>query len=77
MVVMMSELLRYVWLQSAVTERKLLFLDFTLAILVSGIARARVLAKFKRKVGAEFRLLPIDLPVVFQSISLWERQPAS
>lgn len=76
-VAMMSELLRHVWLQSAVTGWKLLFLDLTLATLVAGRARARVLTKFIRRVQADFRLLPIDLPRVLQSISLWERQPAS
>ncbi len=61
-VAMLVELLKYAWLQSVVTERRLLFLDLVLATLIAGRARARVILKFKRRVQSEFALLPIDLP---------------
>lgn len=73
-VIIASELIRYVWLQSAVEQQRWLFLDFGLNALVKGRNGGAVLAKLKRHVRAKFALLPLDLPRILQSIGLWERQ---
>ena len=72
-----SELVRYVWLQSALDQQRWLFLDFALNTLVTGRNSGAVLSKLKRKVQAKFALLPLDLPRILQSIDLWEQQTAS
>jgi tetratricopeptide (TPR) repeat protein/predicted nucleic acid-binding protein len=73
-VIIASELVRYVWLQSAVEQQRWLFLDFALNALVKGRNGGAVLAKLRRHVRAKFVLLPLDLPRILQSIGLWERQ---
>ena len=73
-VMLVSELVRYVWLQSAIDRQRWLFLDFALNTLVTGRNAGGVLAKLKRRIQAKFALLPLDLPRIMQSIELWERQ---
>jgi transcription elongation GreA/GreB family factor/predicted nucleic acid-binding protein len=73
-VTIMSELIRYVWLQSAIDQQRWLFLDYALNTLVTGRNGGAVLAKLRRKVRAKFVLLPLDLPRILQSLDLWERQ---
>jgi hypothetical protein len=70
----MSELIRYVWLQSAIDQQRWLFLDFALNTLVKGRSGRNILLKLKQKVRAKFVLLPLDLPRILQSIDLWEQQ---
>lgn len=71
-----SELIRYVWLQSAVEQQRWLFLDFALNTLVKGRSAGAVLAKLKRMVRAKFELLPLDLPRILHTITMWEQQSA-
>lgn len=73
-VTIMSELIRHVWLQSAIDQQRWLFLDFALNTLVKGRSGRTVLSKLKRKVRAKFVLLPLDFPRILQSIDLWEQQ---
>ena len=76
-VTIISELVRYVWLQSTIEQQRWLFLDFALNTLVTGRNSRAVLSKLKRKVQTKFALLPLDLPRILQSIDLWERQAAN
>jgi hypothetical protein len=75
-VVIMGELIRYVWLHSTLNHQRWLFLDFALNTLTSGREGGSVLAKLKQIVRVKFRLLPIDLPRILHSIDAWERQSA-
>lgn len=69
-----GELVRHVWLETAVDRQRWLFLDFALNTLVTGRDAGRVLTNLGREIQARFALLPLDLPRILQTIGLWKRQ---
>lgn len=73
-VTIVGDLVRYVWLHSAIDQQRWLFLDFALNTLVTGRNAGNVLAKLRREIQARFALLPLDLPRILRSIGLWRRQ---
>jgi tetratricopeptide (TPR) repeat protein len=69
-----ADLTRLVWLEPFLFQKKLSILDITLNALSTGRTVRTVLRKFKTALAHRFRLLPIQLHPILQSIDLWERQ---
>ena len=67
-------LIRKVWLESILLERKLRILDMTLDALTTGRKGLEVLKKFKAGLRIAFKLLPLDLEMIYKGIDAWARQ---
>lgn len=70
----LSDLIKFVWVQSSVDSQRWLFLDFALNTLITGRGSARPLAKLRRRLQLKFSLLPLDLPSILRTIDVWQRQ---
>jgi hypothetical protein len=71
---LISELIKFVWVQTSIDSQRWLFLDFALNTLMAGRESGRVSAKLTRKLQSKFLFLPLDLPLIMQNIRVWQRR---
>lgn len=69
-----ADFTRLVWVESLLFHQKLVLLDLTISTLTTGRSVRPVLAKFKVALRQRFALLPLQLHVILQNITLWEQQ---
>lgn len=67
-------LIRKVWLESIILERKLRILDMTLDALTTGRKGLDVLRKLRIGLRIAFKLLPLDLETIYKGIDAWASQ---
>jgi predicted nucleic acid-binding protein len=73
-VIVLSDVLKRLWLQSILYEQKLLLLDLVLNAITSGRDATSAIARLKIALKSQFALIPLVLRPIVQYIDVWLRR---